>query len=153
MSFGNNWNAFSDAEARKSRDAADAQARQAEQRRLEMQQWERDRQLVQEGILQQEQSRRSRESDGRLSNELNLGTMGEETKRQVSSQNAQTAMYGFDRMASMFGDKPAAPAINLHGQSGKRIGGTYPPSLGTGPIGSGGYAPQGFSIRQSLLRN
>lgn len=153
MSMGSGWNAYSDAESRKARDAAESQARQAEQRRLEAQQWERNRQLFQEGILQQEQSRRSRESDGRLSNELNLGSMSEETKRQVSSQNAKTTMRGFDRMASMFGASPGVPAVDLYGQSGERLGGTFRPSRGTGPIGSGGYTPQGFSIRQSLLRN
>lgn len=170
MSMGSGWNAYSDAESRKARDAAERQAYQAEQRRLEMQQWERNRQLFQESILQQEQSRRGRESDKRGSNEelginknFDLGIYGEDTKRRAQDKDLEksklgneTARYGFDKMSGMFGGMMGGGmggGISLHDNAGNRIGGTYQGGGSMRPLGSGGYQTQNFTLRDSLLRN
>lgn len=167
MSYGAGWSAYSDAEARKAQDAARRQAEEAEQRRLEMQQWERQRQLFQEGILQQEQSRRGRESDKKGSNEelginknFELGKYGEDTKRKGMGYDLakarmanDTSRYGFDKMESMFGGQQQPGEINLHDNAGNRIGGTYQGGGSMRPLGSGGYQAQNFTLKDSLLRN
>lgn len=147
------------------------QAEAAEQRRLEQQQWDRQRQMFQESILQQEQSRRGTETSGKLSNEnlginknFELGKYGEDTKRQGQSldlQKAQlandTSRYGMDKMSEtmqgFFGGSGGrgGASVSLHDNAGTRIGGTY--SGGTQFMKPGSYNTQNFGLRDSLLRS
>jgi hypothetical protein len=156
--------ANNDAELQERRRQQQMYEQEMERRRQDQLAYDRQRQSFQEGILQQEQSRRGRETDKRGANEelginktFELGKYGEDTKRR--GQNVEmgkarmgnaTAKYGFDKMATMFGDNPGT-SVDLFDNSGERIGGTNAGGGAMRPMGSGGYKPQKFTLRDSLL--
>ena len=109
--------ATNDAELQERRRQQQMYEQEMARRRQDQIQWERDRQRFQEGILQQEQSRRGRESDRRGANEelginknFELGRYGEDTKRQSQAYDFEkakmgneTTRYGMDKVSGMFG--------------------------------------------------
>jgi hypothetical protein len=152
----------SDQQMRERQRQAQLQAQAAEQRRLEQQGWERQRTLNQEGLLQQEQSRRGTETKRKYDNEElgirknhKLGMYGEDTKRrgqrydfEKSRMDNDTSRYGMDKISGMFGTGNPSSSISLYDSGGSRIGGTM--SQGGG-IGSRPYQTQNFGLRSSLL--
>ena len=167
------WN-----EQAKAQEEARRQAAEAERRRIDQLNWERQRQLFQEQVLQQEQARRGRETDGRLANETlginkthDLGKYAEDTKRQRDNRLERMDTRRSDMiertMPTIFGGQQKAPAIGLYDNAGQRVGGTFGgaprPTMRpgqTGPFvpraglgqGSFQYRSPGFSFKDSLLR-
>jgi hypothetical protein len=152
--------ATNDAELQERRRQQQMYEQEMERRRQDQLAYDRQRQYFQEGILQQEQGRRGRETDKRGANEelginknFELGKYGEDTKRRGQNvemgkarMGNETAKYGFDKMSEMFGGN--SNDISLHDSSGQRIGGTMP---GGGKIGATPYKTQNFGLRASLL--